>query len=732
MPVVASVVLRLLHCLYTVVTLLASVRYRFSRQPHSLLAHRRKTPQHLAVVLASNTEENLQATVTALLNTVENAATWCRAARIPRLTVYDREGLLVERVSDIRGRIVSASCDEQMDQSNHEIAYPLTPPLSDSSDSRPLSPDHFELGLHLRVMTITSGGIPARKLQVPKFGVKRRYSAGGMLPQANLRYIVNLVLVSKTSQGAHPLTVHIVSAHGSKPAIVQIARTFGERMSQASTGVERYSSDSLSVETIQNILEGPHGLPPPDLLIVHNVYGNRAPRTPLELHEFPPWQIRLTEFHHEMFRTPNWLSPWRAPCPTSLTELEFRTALDEPNDKTDGAFWLTFSQAAPRKAFILTSGRSPATTLKSSSTPLSRRTHPADRDDVRRPKCPSASSNRSNSKGQYFKRVIVCCDGTTKGAVGAHLASKVQEAYSFIAHNYRPGDEIFLFGFSRGAYTARMVAAMIGEIGVLDRTDMDHFASVFMAFQKRGKEKDPEGNIAEIAKLDKELHPWVQHNSPGKLRADSDEHSFSIKCVGVFDTVGSYHAMALNETREDFNVCKFEQTPGGHSKGQKLDQIGGGWQEHDLSDLTLWWMVSKIQDIIAVDARYLTSLVDPVAPWGQLPPHDPRTGIMKLTDTVTRTLPTSTNDVTHEKIHLSVLHQSHLMPALKQNIDANPALVAELTQLEAELKHYWPFVPGTHLPYMPQGVKKHGDDRVEMALASVFEKGVSIGTSISN
>ncbi|KAL4069650.1 hypothetical protein V8B97DRAFT_603958 [Scleroderma yunnanense] len=71
-----------------------------------------------------------------------------------------------------------------------------------------------------------------------------------------------------------------------------------------------------------------------------------------------------------------------------------------------------------------------------------------------------------------------------QGAMGLSLGEKVQEAYAFIAQNYSPGDEIFLFGFSRGAYTARMVAMFIGAIGVLDKTDMDHFAEIFVTYQK--------------------------------------------------------------------------------------------------------------------------------------------------------------------------------------------------------------------------------------------------------
>jgi uncharacterized protein (DUF2235 family) len=188
-----------------------------------------------------------------------------------------------------------------------------------------------------------------------------------------------------------------------------------------------------------------------------------------------------------------------------------------------------------------------------------------------------------------------------QGATGASLAvEKVQEAYAFIAQNFYPGDEIFLFGFSRGAYTARMVAMFIGAIGVLDKTDMDYFADIFVAYQRLGKSNDP----AEIAKLQAELAPWTSLNSRGQLRAVSDDHAFSIKCVGLFDTVGSvglpeeithkspstksifgfpntelgdhieraYQALAINETRLDFNCCKFEQSEGGRRKGQVLKQ----------------------------------------------------------------------------------------------------------------------------------------------------------------
>ncbi len=55
----------------------------------------------------------------------------------------------------------------------------------------------------------------------------------------------------------------------------------------------------------------------------------------------------------------------------------------------------------------------------------------------------------------------------------------IREIYSFIAANYVPGDEIILIGFSRGAFTARSVAGMIKNIGLLTRAGMNDFYAIF-------------------------------------------------------------------------------------------------------------------------------------------------------------------------------------------------------------------------------------------------------------
>lgn len=75
----------------------------------------------------------------------------------------------------------------------------------------------------------------------------------------------------------------------------------------------------------------------------------------------------------------------------------------------------------------------------------------------------------------------------------------------------------------------------------------------------------------------------------------------------------------------------WQQTPEGASKGQTLLQmwfagvhtdIGGGYAEHDLSDISLTWMIAHTQALLAYDNEYLAKIsTSPTAAYGALPPH---------------------------------------------------------------------------------------------------------------
>jgi uncharacterized protein (DUF2235 family) len=68
--------------------------------------------------------------------------------------------------------------------------------------------------------------------------------------------------------------------------------------------------------------------------------------------------------------------------------------------------------------------------------------------------------------GDIFKRIL-------GGAIGLGLKKIVLDCYGFVVDDYEAGDEIYLFGFSRGAYAARALAGLIDASGVARRPDVE-------------------------------------------------------------------------------------------------------------------------------------------------------------------------------------------------------------------------------------------------------------------
>ena len=64
-------------------------------------------------------------------------------------------------------------------------------------------------------------------------------------------------------------------------------------------------------------------------------------------------------------------------------------------------------------------------------------------------------------------------DKITGGAFGEGLGENVRDGYRFLANNYEAADEIYLFGFSRGAFTARSLAGFIGRVGLASKARLD-------------------------------------------------------------------------------------------------------------------------------------------------------------------------------------------------------------------------------------------------------------------
>ena len=80
--------------------------------------------------------------------------------------------------------------------------------------------------------------------------------------------------------------------------------------------------------------------------------------------------------------------------------------------------------------------------------------------------------------GSYYAKVA-------GGSAGLGLQKNIQDGYRFIVQNYRHGDEIYLIGFSRGAYTVRCLAGMLNNCGVLKRELASSIPDAFNLYKKR-------------------------------------------------------------------------------------------------------------------------------------------------------------------------------------------------------------------------------------------------------
>jgi Uncharacterized alpha/beta hydrolase domain (DUF2235)/KAP family P-loop domain len=214
----------------------------------------------------------------------------------------------------------------------------------------------------------------------------------------------------------------------------------------------------------------------------------------------------------------------------------------------------------------------------------------------------------------------------TGDAVGEQLFAKVREGYTRIARAYQEGDQLFLFGFSRGAYTARSVAGMIAICGLpADYFDESKVSNAFQAY--RDKAARPK-LLSEMSKQPL-FHPkvsmlgvWDTVGSLGIPAHLSGDAAFNF---GFLDTslhpsiMSAYQALAIDERRGQYVPTLWSSTMPGQIveqvwfSGTHLDVGGGGADETAefmLSDIPLAWMMAEasargIQFDPKVFARYV-------------------------------------------------------------------------------------------------------------------------------
>jgi uncharacterized protein (DUF2235 family) len=229
-----------------------------------------------------------------------------------------------------------------------------------------------------------------------------------------------------------------------------------------------------------------------------------------------------------------------------------------------------------------------------------------------------------------------------EGATGLGVDDNVRSGYMFIAQNYIPGDEIFLFGFSRGAYTARSLVGFLNGCGVLKRERLGDLPNAW-GYYRASPPHSPE---AFKEKYRTDCHTDAKVNFLGvwdtvgalgiplDLLAAANEKNFAFHDTGPCKVMKhGCHALAVDEHRHNFVPTFWTGTApedvtieqvwfaGAHA------DVGGGYATRGLVDIPLVWMAEKAQaDGLALDWSCLPvkAHLDPLAAT-----HDSSSGLFR-------------------------------------------------------------------------------------------------------
>ncbi|WP_431206367.1 DUF2235 domain-containing protein [Bradyrhizobium betae] len=266
------------------------------------------------------------------------------------------------------------------------------------------------------------------------------------------------------------------------------------------------------------------------------------------------------------------------------------------------------------------------------------------------------------------------------GATGIGVPSNVRKLYRFLCWNWRPGDEIYIFGFSRGAFTARTLASMIASQGLVpaeingepvSHAEMERNAMAAWREYRRGtvplKKSLPTIWIARLIRdvLLYFYHLICRHRSYADVRAAMrGREEIDIEFLGLFDTVEAYgvpieelrvaidwaiwpisfrnhrpskkvkhirHALALDDERTTFHPLRIDQSHLAADQTVKEvwfvgvhSDIGGGYPESTLSFVPLVWMTDELEGRLRFQDGEIEHFKDYQSAIG--PRHDSRSG----------------------------------------------------------------------------------------------------------
>ena len=276
------------------------------------------------------------------------------------------------------------------------------------------------------------------------------------------------------------------------------------------------------------------------------------------------------------------------------------------------------------------------------------------------------------------------------GTFGVGLGKNIQSAYKWLCDHYETGDRIFLFGFSRGAYTVRSLAGMIGACGLLDLEGLEDdelWSRVGTVYDQGYRKRRPRKEWGK---------KWAFHDETHACEKEK-KRKIPIHFLGVWDTVGALgvpnnfailnlldktkkyafhdtklgcnvlnarHAVAIDEMRASFSPTLWS----GVEKRKNVKQlwfpgvhanVGGGYPDTGLSDIALEWMIREAE---ACGMELRPGMVEQLRPDPRGVLYDSMRGIFRHLRSEPRSVPALVEKSVGRRVHPASLRRREEPP----------------------------------------------------------------------
>jgi uncharacterized protein (DUF2235 family) len=209
------------------------------------------------------------------------------------------------------------------------------------------------------------------------------------------------------------------------------------------------------------------------------------------------------------------------------------------------------------------------------------------------------------------------------GGMGDGIDDVIRNLYRNILYNYVEGDELYFFGFSRGAYTVRTLAGFMNRVGLVEKDDDYYVLDLYGCYADRCPDTSERWIKAHRNIKDKRACPPIKMigvwdtvgalGVPGGIGRLLDNGKHEYHDVMLNDSIeNAYHALAIDEMREPFKPTLWQKPPGWSGKLEQAwfpgvhSNVGGSYTPDGLANEALHWIVEKAEGLnLEMDSKYL-------------------------------------------------------------------------------------------------------------------------------